>query len=108
MFREIDKQMAEEMAVIMCTKTPASVLKKGLMVCASNDILFSGGDTGSSLPEVKKPVLPKELTSKFGALKCDLCKVSVSLLNLNFFKVSVSFLNLNFLRRVSSYSSCRY
>ena len=58
---------------------------------------FSGGDTGSSLPAVKKkPVLPKELTSKFGALKCDLCKVSVSLFN------------LNFLRHVSSYSSCKY
>jgi hypothetical protein len=96
MFREIDKQMAEEMAVMTCTKSPASVLKKGLMACASNDILFSDGDTGSSLPEVKKPVLPKELTIKFGALKCDLCKVSVSLLN------------LNFLRRVSSYSSCKY
>jgi hypothetical protein len=36
------------------------------------------GDTGSSVPDVKKPVLPKELTSKFGALKCDLCKVSVN------------------------------
>jgi len=28
MFREIDIQMAEEMAVMMCTKSPASVLKK--------------------------------------------------------------------------------
>jgi hypothetical protein len=74
MIREIDIQMAE----VMCTKSSASVLKNGLMACASNDILFSGGDTGSSPPNVKKPVLPKELTSKFGALKCDLCKVSVS------------------------------
>jgi hypothetical protein len=41
------------------------------------DILFSGGGTGSDLPNIKNPVLPKELTSKFGPLKCDLCKVSV-------------------------------
>ncbi|PNF32353.1 hypothetical protein B7P43_G10092 [Cryptotermes secundus] len=38
----------------------------------------NGGDNGSSLPDKKKPVLPKELTSKFGPLKCDLCKVSVN------------------------------
>jgi hypothetical protein len=50
-------------------------------MCSSHDILFSGGDTGSSLPDTKKPVLPKELTSKFGPLKCDLCKVSVRILN---------------------------
>jgi len=96
MIREKDIQTAEEMTVMMCTKSPASILKNGLMACASNDILFSGGDTGSSPPTVKKPVLPRELTSKFGALKCDLCKVAVSLLN------------LNFLRHVSSYSSCKY
>jgi hypothetical protein len=61
---------------------PRFCFKKGLMACASNDILFSGGDTGSILPDIKKkPVLPKELTSKFGALKCDLCKVSVRILN---------------------------
>jgi len=96
MIREIDIQTAEEMAVMMRTKSPASVLKNGLMACASNDILFSGGDKGSNPPAVKKPVLPKELTSKFGALKCDLCKVSVSPLN------------LNFLRHFSSYSSCKY
>jgi hypothetical protein len=29
MIREIDIQMAEEMAVMTCTKSPASVLKKG-------------------------------------------------------------------------------
>ena len=29
MFREIDTQMAEEMAVMMCTKNPASILKEG-------------------------------------------------------------------------------
>ena len=96
MIREIDIQMAEEMAVMTCTKSPASVLKKGWWHVLAMIILFSDGDTGSSLPEVKKPVLPKELTSKFGALKCDLCKVSVSLLN------------LNFLRHVSYYSSCKY
>jgi hypothetical protein len=49
-----------------------------------SDILFSGGSTGSSQPNIKKPVLPKELTSKFGPLKCDLCKVSVRILNLNY------------------------
>jgi hypothetical protein len=77
-------------------QNPSFRFKKGLMACANNDILFSGGDTGSSVPEVKKPVLPKELTGKFGALKCDLCKVSVSLLN------------LNFLRHISYYISCKY
>jgi len=38
--RELDIQMAEDMAVMTCTKSPASVLKKRLMVCASSDILF--------------------------------------------------------------------
>ena len=65
------------------------------MAYSSHDILFSDGDTGSSLPDVKNPVLPKELTSKFGALKCDLCKVSVRIFN------------LNFLRHVSFYSSSK-
>jgi hypothetical protein len=50
-------------------------------MCSSHDILFSGADDGSSLPNTEKPVLPKELTSKFGPLKCDLCKVSVRILN---------------------------
>ncbi|KDR11076.1 zinc finger protein 385C-like [Zootermopsis nevadensis] len=38
----------------------------------------NGGGTGSDLPNIKNPVLPKELTNKFGPLKCDLCKVSVN------------------------------
>jgi hypothetical protein len=78
--------MAEQVAVMMCTKSVAFLLENRLMACSSLDILLSGGDTGSSLPDVKDPVLPKELTSKFGALKCDLCKVSVRILNLSFLR----------------------
>ena len=38
---------------------------------------FPGGSAGTALPITKDPALPKELTSKFGPLKCELCKVSV-------------------------------
>jgi hypothetical protein len=75
---------------------PSFPSKRGVMACASDDILFPGGDTGSSLPDIKNPVLPKELTSKFGALKCDLCKVSV--------RIS----KFNFLRHIFFYSSLMY